>query len=172
MDDAAIEILVRRYEASLFLYLKYLGADDAAAEDAVQETFLAAFRSAAPPPESDRRRCSAWLRAIARRQFYLQCRSRKRCATVDENLLEQAEAIWVEETGGDEEAYKAALRRCLEKLDSRSRELLERCYVRGEAREKLAVSLGISIEGVKSALRRLKDNLRACVRRRLAEEKR
>ncbi|MCX7935761.1 MAG: sigma-70 family RNA polymerase sigma factor [Planctomycetota bacterium] len=172
MDDAALEILVRRFEAHIFRYVKYLGADDAMAEDVVQETFLAALRSGAPPPASDQRRCSAWLRAIARRQFYLQCRGRRRWASVDEKMLAEAEAIWVAETGGDEDAYKAALARCLEKLDRRSRDLLERRYVRGESRESLAAFLGISIEGVKSALRRLKGELRACVRRHLAEERR
>ena len=172
MDNTALEQLVRMFEVSLFRYMTYLGADDAVAEDVVQETFLAALRSASPPPIDDRRRCGAWLRAIARRQFFLHCRARKHGAALDEETLAQAESVWTEETGGDETAYKTALMRCLEELDSRSRALLERRYVRGESREKMAAFLGVSIEGVKSALRRVKAELRACVRRRLTEETR
>lgn len=63
-DGVAYERLVNRHQATIFRYLRAALGDVTAAEDALQETFLAAWRSA------DRYRgeasVRAWLLGIAR----------------------------------------------------------------------------------------------------------
>jgi RNA polymerase sigma-70 factor, ECF subfamily len=168
VDDAALEALVRTFQPQLYRYIRYLGADDAVAEDVVQETFLAALQSANPPPVEARERCGAWLRGIARRLFFLHCRRVRRSpVTANAAALEQAEEVWVAETGGDDDSYRAALRKCVDELGERGRDLLERRYLREEARADIAASLDMGEEAVKSALRRLRTGLQDCVRRRL-----
>ena len=65
-DREAFEILYRRYVRSVFgLALRRLG-DRSRAEDAVQETFTAVWRSAATLPAGARSRPAPWLYAVAR----------------------------------------------------------------------------------------------------------
>ena len=70
MSRDELEALVLAHQAELYRYVRYLGAGDPnAAEDLVQETFLAAFKSQNAPAASESARHAAWLRGIARNLF-------------------------------------------------------------------------------------------------------
>jgi RNA polymerase sigma-70 factor (ECF subfamily) len=174
MNRADLEVLVRSQQAELYRYVRYLGvAESAEAEDLVQETFLAACRSREGPTATDLRGQAAWLRGIARNLFLAHCRRRRRNPVrVDNTALEQAEAVWVDEflRGDDGFDYLLALRRCLERLTAKPRQLLEMRYTAGKSRAEMARLLEMTEEGIKSSLQRVRALLADCIRRRLAAE--
>jgi RNA polymerase sigma-70 factor (ECF subfamily) len=173
MDRDRLAMLVRAHQAELYRYMRYLGADNAAAEDLVQETFLAAFRSPNPPGSGDCRCAAAWLRGIARNLFLRHCR-RLRTSPVpaDAEFLEQAEATWTGEFLRDGEGfdYVEALRRCLETLSAEQRRALDLRYTERTPRAEMARLLEVTENGVKTLLRRIRARLADCIRKRLKLE--
>ncbi len=82
--------------------------------------------------------------------------------------FDDSEVLWREHCGRDGgERYLDALRGCVETLDGRSRSVVSLRYARGESRGKIATELGMSLDGVKSLLRRVRQLLRECVERRI-----
>lgn len=145
-------------------HLRFLGADVALAEDLAQEAFVALLEW--PPEERGIPALSAWLRATARNLFRRSGRAPRAEVVLAEDAL--LEAAWVRLQGPDEGASRrAALEQCTAALDAESRRLLELRYAKALSRTELAATLDTSEEGVKSRLRRIKDQLRACVARRL-----
>jgi len=172
MNCAELESLVRIHQAQVYRYARYLGCDPALAEDVVQETFLAAFRSK-NTPEPEVAAQAAWLRGIARNMFLRQCRrSRTSPVRVDSSLLEQAESAWAAEfiRGGDGFDYVEALRQCLGELAPPQRLVLEQRYAQKKSRTEMARRAGMAENGVKSLLRRIRAVLADCIRRRLRME--
>jgi RNA polymerase sigma-70 factor (ECF subfamily) len=173
MQRTELEILVRTHQAEVYRYLKYLGADSAAAEDLAQETFLAAFRSRAGVDLADAATAPAWLRGIARNMFLRHCRSRSRDPVrVDSQYLEQAEAFWAERflQPADGFDYLNALRECLTTLSEPHREALRLRYQQRRSRAEMARALTLTEDGVKSLLRRIRASLAACIHGRLESE--
>jgi RNA polymerase sigma-70 factor (ECF subfamily) len=166
--------LVGIHQAELFRYLLYLGARDrATAEDLVQETFLAAFRSAQAPCPSDERSQAAWLRGIARNLFFAHCRKGKKLKPLDNATLQRAEEIWACEFlgAGDGFDYVEALQGCLKRLSERQRQLLDLRYADEKSRAEMAELLRLTEDGVKIALRRIRALLADCIQQRLHAER-
>lgn len=65
----------------------------------------------------------------------------------------------------------AALRQCVADLPARSRELLAATYGDGLGRPAAGARVGLGVDGVKSALRRLRARLFDCITKRLEDEK-
>jgi len=172
MNRAELESLVRIHQARIYRYARYLGCDPALAEDVVQETFLAAFRSG-KIPETDVAAQAAWLRGIARNMFLRQCRrSRTSPVLADSSLLDQAESAWAAKflRGGDGFDYVEALRECLGELAPPERLVIEQRYAQKTPRTEMARQAGMTENGVKSLLRRIRAALADCIRRRLKLE--
>lgn len=74
-DDDAFELLVGRYQAPLFRYLRGLVGDQELARDLLQETFLRAFRSIGSLDAPGLLR--SWLYRIAHNQAYSALRRRR-----------------------------------------------------------------------------------------------
>ena len=172
MTRDELERIIHRYQAELFRYVRYLGASEAgAAEDVVQDVFLAAWSNENPPPLTDEPRMAGWLRGITRNLFLMHCRrNRISPVHVDSEWLTQAEAHWeAEGLGGEEEGPRQeALRRCMQKLTDRERGALNDRYRERLPRDEMARRLKMTDNGVKSLLRRLRKNLADCIRRQLA----
>jgi RNA polymerase sigma-70 factor (ECF subfamily) len=155
----AFDLLYRRYVRSVFgLALRRLG-DRPRAEDAVQETFAAIWRSAASY-RPDRGPAAPWLYAVARNAIV--DRFRTRIDTPGE-LPDRASA----EPGPDELAERSyvswRVHRALESLPEREREVLELAYWSGLSQSEVASYLNIPLGTVKtrtrSALGRLSELL-------------
>jgi RNA polymerase sigma-70 factor (ECF subfamily) len=73
-DEDAFELLVARYQAPLFRYLRGLVGDTEQARDLLQETFLRAYRSLGSL--ADPRLLRPWLYRIAHNQAYSALRRR------------------------------------------------------------------------------------------------
>jgi len=136
------------------------------AEDLAQETFIRAYRSLEKLESDDDRGRAAWLRGIARNVFLMDCRNKKRNPVrFDSRQLDEAESFWKENflRGGDGFDLIEALRECLKKLPVKQREVIDRHYSAGESRKEIACFLGITEDGVKILLRRIRAALGKCV---------
>ena len=133
---------------------------------------MAAFKSGRA--EQDLSNPLAWLRGIARNLFLQHCRRDKRSPVVviGSEQLEQAESAWrtVFLRDGDGFDYLEALRQCLQGLSSKQRQALDMRYRDRKSRGEMAQFLGLSEDGIKSLLRRLRAALAECVEKRLAQE--
>jgi RNA polymerase sigma-70 factor (ECF subfamily) len=105
-------------------------------------------------------------RNVARRVW----RDRMRDASVDLRKLAEHIREVAGETDVDwiTEREKSALRRCLKKLPSRSRKLLDLFYYVGLTSQDIAAKMGITSSTVRTSLLRVRDRLQACVRHQLA----
>jgi RNA polymerase sigma-70 factor (ECF subfamily) len=164
--DAA---LVRQHHTALWRYLRVLGAAPEEADDLAQEAFVVLLRT----PFADRGPAAlrTWLRTTARQLFFAHCRRVRRTpVALDETAVERALADYEQDDDG--RGYRASLERCLATLPHDHRRLLE-ASVAGAARlPALAAERGVHPEALRSLLRRLKLELRDCVRRRLHPEDR
>jgi RNA polymerase sigma-70 factor (ECF subfamily) len=158
-DRGAFEALYHRYVRSVYgLALRRL-RDRQRAEDAVQETFTAVWRSAASY-KPERGPAAPWLFAVARNAIVDRMRSR-----VDP-VAETPEVASGEPGPADraESAFVAwRVHRALEALPEREREVVELAYWSGMSQSEVADYLHIPLGTVKtrtrSALSRLSDLL-------------
>lgn len=159
LDVAA---LVRAHQAEVWRYLRFLGATPELADDLCQETFLQLLRGRCRDQGEAARR--GWLRTVARNLF-LKSSRRSPMAALE---VEQIEALWAAFARDDcGSAHLHALRTCLDELDGRAREAVRLQYEERRSREDLGLALGLSADGVKSLMRRVRTALRACVERRI-----
>ena len=158
-DRGAFELLYRRYARSVLgLALRRLG-DHGRAEDAVQETFTAIWRSARSY-RPERGPGAPWLYAVARNA--IADRGRARNEPPAEHPDEASG-----EPGPDERAEQGWLswrvHSALEVLPDRERSLIELAYWKGLSQSEIASKLDIPLGTVKtrtrSGLARLADLL-------------
>src|SRR3954451_12401845 len=148
-DANAFEALYRRYSRSVFgLALRRLG-DRMRAEDAVQETFAAVWRSARTY-KPDRGAGAPWLYAVARNAIV--DRSRRRSEPPGE-----VPDLASTELGPDERAEASyvswRVHRALESLSSNERDVIELAYYGGLSQSEVADFLGIPLGTVKTRTR-------------------
>jgi RNA polymerase sigma-70 factor (ECF subfamily) len=156
--------LVREHQADVWRYLRYLGAAADDADDLMQETFLAVART--PFEVRSRAETAAYLRTAARNQLLMLRRRQGRLICTVE--LAAAEEVWAETlTAGDSNEFLQALSDCCQALAGRAREAVDRFYRDGESREQLAARFEVTVDGIKTLLRRTRASLKDCIERRL-----
>jgi RNA polymerase sigma-70 factor (ECF subfamily) len=158
------EELVRRHQADVWRYLRYLGCDAVEAEDLTQETFLAVLRS--PFEQRSPVETAAYLRRVARNQLLMLRRRQGREPALAE--LTAAENVWAGVIiEGRFDPYLAALEECLKSVIApRAREAVAMHYSDGASREAIATALKMTTDGVKTLLRRTRAALRECIERK------
>jgi RNA polymerase sigma-70 factor (ECF subfamily) len=158
-DREAFELLYQRYVRSMLgLALRRL-RDRQRAEDAVQETFAAVWRSAASY-RPERGAAAPWLYAVARNAIIDRLRARNEPAA-------EAPDLPSSEPGPADRAESSFLawrvHRALEELPPKEREVIELAYWSGMSQSEVAEYLHIPLGTVKtrtrSALSRLADVL-------------
>ena len=155
--DAYSRLVDRYYERCARFAVRMLGNRDDA-EDALQATFLRAYRSLGKYQERDR--FSAWLYRI----LVNQCRSlaarrshRDRVFVREEALLMNAPDRRQAWTGEDEEFVQ----RVLAELDPLLREAFVLKYVEELSYEEMAEMTGVGVSALKMRVKRACDRLRA-----------
>jgi RNA polymerase sigma-70 factor (ECF subfamily) len=158
-DAEAFETLYHRYARPVFgLALRRLG-DRMRAEDAVQETFAAVWRSARTY-KPERGAGAPWLYAVARNAIVDRSRSRSEppgeapdVASTEPGPAERAEASYI----------SWRVHRALESLAENERDVIELAYYGGLSQSEVSDFLGIPLGTVKTrtraALGRLADLL-------------
>ena len=169
MTPQELERLIDGHEVEMYRYLRYLGARENLAEDLVQESFLAAYRAANPPPLGEARRCGAWLRTIARNLYISHLRKQAHNVQAAEPAeLERAEVWWSSRREQESKVDElGALDECLEHLPTRSRALIDASYSQKQSRAEMAARFAMSEGGIKTALRRIRAALYECIQVRL-----
>lgn len=148
-DANAFEALYHRFARPVFgLALRRLG-DRMRAEDAVQETFAAVWRSARTY-KADRGAGAPWLYAVARNAIVDRSRSRTEppgevpdIASTELGPDERAEASYV----------SWRVHRALESLSPNERDVIELAYYGGLSQSEVADFLGIPLGTVKTRTR-------------------
>jgi RNA polymerase sigma-70 factor (ECF subfamily) len=142
-------------------YLYVLGAPVDRIDDLLQEVFVLVLRRGLEDRGAGP--VGAFLRGVARNLLL-----RERRSVAARREVELADEVWRKQCEPDDGAARlVALRRCVDALPLRSRALLARCYGDGAGRGELGAEFGLAVDGVKTALRRLRAALRACIGRRL-----
>lgn len=163
---AAFEGVVRRHEAAVLRYIRALLDDDDVAEDALQETFIAAWRGAGAFRGDGTAR--PWLLAIARNAVHRQHRRPVGQPSRFEPLETALEAGWGREPG---EAWAARLTaqevvdEGLRALSPEDREILLLRDLEELGNEETAALLGLSVAAVKSRVHRARLRFMAAARR-------
>lgn len=148
-DRAAFESLYRRYVRTVFgLALRRLG-DRGRAEDAVQETFAAVWRSASSY-QPERGPAAPWLYAVARNAII----DRLRARTEQPSELPETPSAELGPLERAESSYVAwRVHRALEELPGHEREVLELAYWSGFSQSEVASYLNIPLGTVKTRTR-------------------
>ena len=155
--------IVDQHQADVWRYLRYLGAEAADADDLTQETFLALSRSKFE--QRSTRETAAYLRTIARNQLLLFRRLQGR--EVDTVELVAAENVWAKTIGPTGmDSILETLTDCLKTLDGRARQAVDLFYRDRQGRTEIAEALDMKPEGVKTLLRRTREVLRECIKRK------
>jgi RNA polymerase sigma-70 factor (ECF subfamily) len=161
-ERALFERLARRYYAGVYSSLRWLGRDDALAEDLTQETFMQIWQH--PPEVRGEGALRAWVYKIARNQ-YLQHRRRAGLETV---ALDGADDTADLSTPGPElhlehEEQFRAVHVVVEKLPDHYREVIVLHNLEGLSLDQVSAVLDIPIGTVKSrrakAFRKLRELL-------------
>jgi RNA polymerase sigma-70 factor (ECF subfamily) len=182
-DRAALGEVVQRHQAAVFRFARRMLHDDAAAEDVLQETFVAALRRAGDFRGEGTVR--GWLLAVARNAARMRQRRRVGEPSVHEPLDVLDEPASIEACaalgeaagfGADPEralaaAEQSAARRvwlsgALEALPWGEREVLWLRDVEGLSGDDAAAALGLSRAAMKSRLHRARLHLLAELRAR------
>lgn len=143
--------LYARYADSLYRFALSLMGDADAAEDAVQETMLAAWSGA--EGYSGRSTVSIWLLGICRNKVADRLRRR----TTEPFGLDLSEFAATSES--DEGLVE--FRECFAQLSTEDRELILMVYVHGLRQSEIAEALGIPVGTVKSRAFHARKRLRA-----------
>lgn len=162
-DLEAFGALVRRHELGVRAFLAARLDDRHEAEDLAQEVFVTAYRNL--DGYSPDRPLGAWLRGIAANLLRNHLRKRRESPGAETFL-----AALVEKVVPDPGRAVDALRRCVESLDHRSRELVERRYAHDQPLADIGQALDVKHSALTMTLHRLRVRLRDCMERRLAEE--
>lgn len=150
-EETALAELYDRYGRTAYGLARRILRDEALAEDAVQEAFLAVWRSAARfVPE--RGKASTWVLTLAHRRAVdlVRREDRRRAEPFDEAVDSTTE------TGADESVWlryeRERVQEALKQLPDQQREALELAYYGGFTQSELAERLGQPIGTIKSRM--------------------
>ncbi len=166
-EREAFDELIVRHQAAVFRFARAATAGPAAAEDVLQETFLAAWRAAGT--FQGRSAVRTWLLTIARNQAWHQREREARLPMDDVPLPELGEAAGWGDENPEEGVLRSQRRECLvralEALGPEEREILVLRELEELTGEETAAALGISLAAMKSRLHRARLRLAAALRR-------
>jgi RNA polymerase sigma-70 factor (ECF subfamily) len=132
------------------------------AEDIFQEVFMVAVRKSSTYRKDTN--FLAWIRAIAGNKVLQHIEQRKR----DRKLCLSAAAVKNMISTGDGfeknwDSHRYALEKCMKKITGKSRRLLQLRYVEDIPPRRISQRLNRTVNGVSSALSKVRDFLRNCI---------
>jgi RNA polymerase sigma-70 factor (ECF subfamily) len=161
-----VQTLYVRHHPAILAYVLAMEPGFADAQDIVQEVFLTLTRKAhAWTPGTQ---FMAWACTIARyHTLHFQRTRSRRVARLDDDVVELLHPA----PSLDEAAFQrrlTVLQACMAKLAPRSHQIVMLRYHHGQMPEKIAETVGWSVNAVRVALSRARQALRECLDRRLA----
>jgi RNA polymerase sigma-70 factor, ECF subfamily len=158
-DSALFEILMRRYNQRLFRVARGILADDAEAEDVMQDAYVRAFRELAG--FRGEARFATWLTRIAVYEALARVRKRRRLALIvggeppDPPALNRSP-----EREAENRELQNVLREAVEALPDPLRAVFCLREIEGLTSEQTADAIGVTVENVRVRLHRAKAALR------------
>jgi RNA polymerase sigma-70 factor (ECF subfamily) len=172
--ESIFAILVKDHELGLLGFVSSQVIDPAAAADIIQETFLAAWQQM---DQFDRTGSfTAYLRAIARhkiadrlRELYAERRGLE--AVCSARVSEIADEFDRQVPDNTElfQSRLAALRECLDKLQTHVRHIIDQHYIENRTCAEIAAALDRGVEAVKKVIQRGRTALARCIQLQLQE---
>jgi RNA polymerase sigma-70 factor (ECF subfamily) len=148
VPDDALRVLYRDHAAALLAYAEWFTNDRSAAEDAVQETFLRAWRHL-PRLLADGRSPRPWLRQVLRHVLIDAARTARAHPV---SLLEEMPVDGEVDGGYESLLDRGVLARALGPLSPAHRQVLVEIFYRDAPAERVAEELGIPAGTVRSRL--------------------
>jgi RNA polymerase sigma-70 factor (ECF subfamily) len=172
-DTSLFEILMRRYNQRLFRVARGILADDAEAEDVMQETYVRAFRQLAG--FRGEARYSTWLTRIACHEALARAQKRRRLVSISGGGPGGGPPDPPSETAGpdrelENRELQAVLRDAVEVLPDPLRAVFCLREIEDLSTEETAEALGLTIENVRVRLHRAKRSLRQTLNARIGRE--
>jgi RNA polymerase sigma factor (sigma-70 family) len=154
-ERPAFDVLVERWHAPLWRYVRQLTPNDDVAQEIAQEVWLRVIRGIRRLRDGAKWR--AWLFGIARRVLMDRLRAQYAMPLAAETEIAD---VPVDDTGVDPEVLSAALHDELARLPFIEREVLTLVYLRELSLGEVADVLGVPLGTVKSRLFRARHLLR------------
>ena len=157
--DEAIALLLPAFRRKVFGLAYSFLRDREAAEDVTQEVFIKVWR--ALPGFDGRASMSTWMYTIARNASLSALRARRPQSSLsDPEVMEAAEAI-NPVPPADIIADRAAIRRLVDQLPTKQRQVVMLFYMEGQSHEEVAAMLAMPVGTVKTLLHRARARLSA-----------
>ncbi|UUO08999.1 sigma-70 family RNA polymerase sigma factor [Blastopirellula sp. J2-11] len=168
--DESFAGLVAENHVQLRSFVRMLGVDPEWVDDLAQETFLVALRERESFDEQQD--VGKWLRGIARNLVRNEIRKgarrqRLQHVVLADMLLRSSEAD--DDCPEWSSTRLAHLRDCVEQLPPKSRQIVSGRYSDGWKAPDLAAHLEMSVDAVRQALVRIRQQLKTCIERRITE---
>jgi RNA polymerase sigma-70 factor (ECF subfamily) len=171
-DTDAYGTLVSRFSAAVRAQCLLRAADPARADDIAQQVFLTAWRRL--PDLSEDGAFWPWLDSITRRHLLNEWRRVQR----ERGLRQRYTLQWLskqetEDSSADSASELAgrvdSLRLCLDKLPPELRKLVKLRYDENCTSQTIGKLMGRSADSVRQTFVRVREKLRECIERRMAE---
>jgi RNA polymerase sigma-70 factor (ECF subfamily) len=160
VQSQPIELLWDQYCCRLLAFIRRRVANDADAEDILQEVFIRVHRSLCCSSEWNKP--ESWIYRVTRNLIIDYYRRRRDWAEIPEDLIEEADFDELEAEAG----LALSLRETIDALPEPYRQALILTEYQGLSQKELAEKLGLSFSGAKSRIQRarlkLRDLLLAC----------
>jgi RNA polymerase sigma-70 factor (ECF subfamily) len=176
-DDLAWELVVRRFAPRLLAVARRLLGNEDEACDALQTSFLSAYRSI--DSFTGESQLSTWLHRIVVNASLMRLRTRRRRAEdsiedllprfADDGHFAEPPTAWRSEELLERQQTRVMVRRSIERLPARHREVLWLRDIEELDTEETADLLGITVNAVKVRLHRARQALRTLIERELAQ---
>ncbi len=161
-DHTAFQEIFEKFGPRIKAYLLKQGADNATAEELVQETMLTVWRKASMFEES-RGSLASWVYTIARNLRIDRLRKEKVWQELSEEQYQKSSP----DEPADETVAKnqmiRVIRGALKLLPTEQREIIEYSYLKGMSQSEIAEALNLPIGTVKSRMRLAYQKVRASV---------
>lgn len=149
----AFEALYHRYKQPVFANIRKMVPDPDAAEDLLQETFIALWenRAAIDPAKG----AGGWLFVVSYNKAASYLKKKLREAAILEPETDLAELAVADELG-DEELYTtqlALVEEAVAHLPARKQAVFRLCRFEGKSAEEVAAATGVSVASVKDYLK-------------------
>ena len=162
-DTQLFAVLVRRYNQRLFRVVRAIVTNDADAEDALQQTYLAAFRKLST--FEGRSRVSTWLIRIAIREA-LSRRQQSRISSSDTLATAVAKEVAPEAAVMDRQIVRL-VEAAIDELPDAYRMVFVLRAIQGMSTTEVADALALSEENVRVRLHRGRDMLKSHLSRQI-----
>lgn len=153
---SAFEELVRRYQGKLLSFVAYMVWDAASAQDVVQESFIAVYKTI--DRIDTKRKFSSYLFSIARNHAISFVRSRKPHIPLE--VAESVTSINRPDKIVEEAEEKRRIEEALERIDRKYKQVITLYYFDDLSYEEISKRLRLPVNTIRTHLRRAKAVLR------------